>query len=462
MKRFFSSPSTLEYHQSKLTVAFVHPDLGLGGAERLVVDAASGLRDRGHRIAFWTTFFDSSRCFDELKGPEAHPVHVHGNWFPRSIFGRCIALCAYIRTFLCTLSLIFHFILPRYSSQKPHIVFVDQVSIVVPLLRLFKYKVLFYCHFPDKLLSPGAGKQLSQRTGLSIQNINSKSNSFCSRFVLTPLSHLYRLPLNLAEELSTGCANTIVVNSVYTRNVFQAAFRFLARRELFPEVVYPAVRLCSFFLENQGHEMISLGDLEEFDHVVLSINRFERKKNIKLALEAFQSLKNRCTPEFFSKCALVLAGGYDSRLSENIEVVNELKTMAIELSLEKQVFFYPSFSRAEQLSLLRKARDGGCLVYTPANEHFGIVPIEAMAARVPVIAVNSGGPTESVVHQVTGFLVENSPDEFASSVYRVLSDQSLGKRLGKYGRDRAVSKFGLDAFSKKLEEITLTTVLGRV
>jgi alpha-1,3/alpha-1,6-mannosyltransferase len=36
------------------------------------------------------------------------------------------------------------------------------------------------------------------------------------------------------------------------------------------------------------------------------------------------------------------------------------------------------------------------------DEHFGIVPLEAMAARRPVIACDSGGPTESVDHQVTG------------------------------------------------------------
>lgn len=36
------------------------------------------------------------------------------------------------------------------------------------------------------------------------------------------------------------------------------------------------------------------------------------------------------------------------------------------------------------------------VVYTPANEHFGIVPVEAMYARKPVIACNNGGPTESI------------------------------------------------------------------
>jgi len=44
------------------------------------------------------------------------------------------------------------------------------------------------------------------------------------------------------------------------------------------------------------------------------------------------------------------------------------------------------------------------LLYTPENEHFGIVPVEAMHMGCIVMACDSGGPLESIVHNVTGFL----------------------------------------------------------
>lgn len=44
------------------------------------------------------------------------------------------------------------------------------------------------------------------------------------------------------------------------------------------------------------------------------------------------------------------------------------------------------------------------LLYTPDREHFGIVPLESMQMGLPVIAVNSGGPTETIAHKETGFL----------------------------------------------------------
>ncbi len=48
------------------------------------------------------------------------------------------------------------------------------------------------------------------------------------------------------------------------------------------------------------------------------------------------------------------------------------------------------------------------LVYSPMNEHFGIVRVEAMYMRKAVIACNSGGPKESIVNDSTGYLVEPS------------------------------------------------------
>ncbi|KAJ8543006.1 hypothetical protein K7X08_005529 [Anisodus acutangulus] len=47
------------------------------------------------------------------------------------------------------------------------------------------------------------------------------------------------------------------------------------------------------------------------------------------------------------------------------------------------------------------------------DEHFGIVPLEAMSSYKPVIACNSGGPVETVKNGVTGFLCDPNPQEFS-------------------------------------------------
>lgn len=50
-----------------MKVAIVHPDLGIGGAERLIVDAAVALKERGHEIIIYTSHHDPNHCFPETK-----------------------------------------------------------------------------------------------------------------------------------------------------------------------------------------------------------------------------------------------------------------------------------------------------------------------------------------------------------------------------------------------------------
>ena len=61
------------------------------------------------------------------------------------------------------------------------------------------------------------------------------------------------------------------------------------------------------------------------------------------------------------------------------------------------------------------------MIYTPQNEHFGIVPLEAMARGCPVVACNSGGPLETVVHTETGFLSDPTALDFANAMVLLLT-----------------------------------------
>ncbi|KAF8128270.1 hypothetical protein EV363DRAFT_1452000 [Boletus edulis] len=58
---------SLEMTPPKLRIAFVHPDLGIDGAERLVVDAALGLQALGHTVDIYTSHHDPNHCFDETR-----------------------------------------------------------------------------------------------------------------------------------------------------------------------------------------------------------------------------------------------------------------------------------------------------------------------------------------------------------------------------------------------------------
>lgn len=61
------SPSSMAQKDKPRNVVFVHPDLGIGGAERLVVDAAVGLQSLGHNVTILTSYCNPNHCFDEAR-----------------------------------------------------------------------------------------------------------------------------------------------------------------------------------------------------------------------------------------------------------------------------------------------------------------------------------------------------------------------------------------------------------
>lgn len=68
---------------------------------------------------------------------------------------------------------------------------------------------------------------------------------------------------------------------------------------------------------------------------------------------------------------LVIAGGYDLKVVENIEHRKELGELAEKLGVGEKTIFLTSISNELRKALLRNA---ACVLYTPKNEHFGIVP----------------------------------------------------------------------------------------
>lgn len=97
-----------------------------------------------------------------------------------------------------------------------------------------------------------------------------------------------------------------------------------------------------------------------------SLNRYERKKNINLALEAYYELLavHPEVSEGKNRVKLVIAGGYDQKVTENIEHKKELEELAQKLNIAELVHFYAAISNETRKYLLRNAE---CVLYTPEN-----------------------------------------------------------------------------------------------
>jgi alpha-1,3/alpha-1,6-mannosyltransferase len=155
-------------------------------------------------------------------------------------------------------------------------------------------------------------------------------------------------------------------------------------------------------------------------------------------------------------------------VAENVTTYTELCDLASSLKLKHAtakavisamsipsdiaVLFLQSVPNAFKSTLLATSR---LLVYTPRNEHFGIVPLEAMMAGIPVLAANEGGPTETVVSGQTGWLRDvNKVQDWTEVMRLALEDGSGEERLqvmGKWGRERVKGEFSKEKMAQRLE-----------
>jgi alpha-1,3/alpha-1,6-mannosyltransferase len=166
----------------------------------------------------------------------------------------------------------------------------------------------------------------------------------------------------------------------------------------------------------------------------------------------------------------LISGGYDDSVPDNVHTLTQLKNLCAALALtyhtiespqsppppaHTQVIFLLNFTTAQR-SYLLTSPNTLALLYTPSNEHFGIVPLESMACGLPVLAVNSGGPTETVIDLSksggTGLL--RSPDEILwSEAMRdlITLPTEERKQISTVAKKRVNDHFSAETLGKEME-----------
>ena len=90
---------------------------------------------------------------------------------------------------------------------------------------------------------------------------------------------------------------------------------------------------------------------------------------------------------------------------------------------------------------------------TSATESFGLVALEAMAAKVPVISSNAGGIREVNVHGVTGYLATiGDVETMANYSLELLQNPELHEEFRNNAYERA-KEFSMDIIVPKYEEV---------
>jgi glycosyltransferase involved in cell wall biosynthesis len=183
---------------------------------------------------------------------------------------------------------------------------------------------------------------------------------------------------------------------------------------------------------------------------VLTLGRLVPRKGVDTVIKAMAQVPG---------AELVVVGGPDqARLNDDPEITR-LRRVAARAQVLDQVTFAGRLGHEDVPELLRSA---DVVVSTPWYEPFGIVPLEAMACGVPVIASAVGGHLDTVTDGVTGLLVPpRDPDRLASRIRDLLADPARRRALGAAAAARARSRYSWARIAAETEAIYAGLRQGR-
>lgn len=218
-----------------------------------------------------------------------------------------------------------------------------------------------------------------------------------------------------------------------SRNTQQRIKQFLHRES---EVLNPGVELDEF---SKG----------EFGDYFFYPSRVAPEKRFELAIEAFKKFKEKWKGRKFK---LVIAGALVRSRPDHVVYFERIKKT---LGEDGEILLDVDSKKMAELY-------AGCraVLYTPVNEDFGIVPLEAGASFKPCIAINEGGPKEVIIQGHTGYLV-NSTDELAARLAELAESKVKCAELGENARKRVKENFSWEKFLKRFEQACEQVAKGK-
>ncbi|MGZ7167645.1 MAG: glycosyltransferase [Halobacteriota archaeon] len=177
----------------------------------------------------------------------------------------------------------------------------------------------------------------------------------------------------------------IVTNSENVRRRIKKYYR----RE--STVIYPPVATARYYTK-------------EYGDFWLSVNRLYPEKRVDLQVEAFKSLEDE---------NLVIAGGFSTRDKSLLHYHKRFADLPSNVKI---------IGRIKEKGLLELYARCKGVVYTPIDEDFGLVPVEAQASGKAVVGVNEGGLRETVRNGETGLLVPPTAESIRTAVQSISDD----------------------------------------
>ncbi|WP_329806807.1 glycosyltransferase family 4 protein [Flavobacterium facile] len=242
--------------------------------------------------------------------------------------------------------------------------------------------------------------------------------------------------------LSLDCNHKVAYDSIATMNFWIENNQKLAKKS---EAVWNGVETKNIktFTDVELQEVRENFFFSSKEEIVISlVGRINSWKGQQLLLKSFNQLVGK-----YNNIKLVYLGSAPPN-QEIFEI--ELKKQISEFGLQDKVVLIPFQKEIEKFW---NAIDVA-VVPSTEPEPFGMVVIEAMLAKKPVVASNHGGPTEIVLDNETGLLFEpNNHNSLSDALEKLIKVEQLRKLYGVNGFNRVNTTFSLENHVNHFEKI---------
>ena len=178
--------------------------------------------------------------------------------------------------------------------------------------------------------------------------------------------------------------------------------------------------------------------INEIDLVIGSVGRLTKPKGFEYLLSAFKRVN-----EEFSHSKLVIVGAG--------KLEYKLKQQAKDLNLGDNVIF--TGKRKDVYGIL-KIFD--VFVMASLWEGMSIALLEAMSAKLPIVATNVSGTEEVVENNITGFLIKSRDiEKLSEGMIRLLRDEGMRENFGEMGYRKIKQEFDIEFISRNYQEVYL-------
>ena len=167
--------------------------------------------------------------------------------------------------------------------------------------------------------------------------------------------------------------------------------------------------------------------------LLLYAGRIAKEKNLEFLIKSFKLILNK-KPNTY-----LMLVGCRTKKSYLVDLIKKL-------NLETKVFLV---GHSNAVQNYYGAAD--LFVFSSVSETQGLVLVEAMAAGIPVVAVDSPG-VRDVVDGKNGFMVQNSIREFSEKVIKVLDDKKLRENMSE-NAIKTAGDYSISKMSKRMLQV---------